>query len=239
MTTDNAVYDEQSKESISNQQREQEVLKQYLPLVKRSVLSLKSHCGLMLEIEDMEQIAMLALLDSIRRYPGEHDLGFLSFAKQRIRGAILDEMRRIDWRPRPVRQLAHNFNDQVRSLAKSLGRTPSDREISTHLGITNAEYRERLYAVQAKGLESLDEMLSNGSAFPEENCQISSFVQRKTLHTAIRKLNKRDQIILSLYYQHELNLKEIAATLGLTETRICQLHKAAIKQLNAIYKDWQ
>lgn len=229
---------EQKNDSGSNLQYEQMMLKQYLPLVKRIVLSLKSHCGPMLDLEDMEQIALLALLDSVRRYPGNHDLGFLSFAKQRIRGAILDEMRRIDWRPRPVRQQAHNLNDEIRSLTKKLGRTPTDKEIATKLGITDKQYRERLYASQAKTLESLDELLSNGTVFANENCKISAFVKRKTLNTAIRKLNKRDQLILSLYYQHELNLKEIAATLGLTETRICQLHKSAIQQLKVIYRDW-
>ena len=238
MLNNNAVY-EHEENTFDDKQYEQHMLKQYLPLVKRSVLSLKSHCGPMIELEDMEQIAMLALLDSIRRYPGDHDLGFLSFAKQRIRGAILDEMRRIDWRPRPVRQQAHEFNDKVRNLARQLGRTPNDREIAEHLKISSAELREMLYAVQAKSLESLDEMLSNGSSFPQEDCKISAYDKRKTLNTAIHKLNKRDQVILSLYYQHELNLKEIAATLGLTETRICQLHKAAVQQLKAIYKDWQ
>ena len=230
---------EQKQVSRSNSQYEQMVLKQYLPLVKRIVLSLKSHCGPMLELEDMEQIAMLALLDSVRRYPGEHDLGFASFAKQRIRGSILDEMRRIDWRPRPVRQQAHNLNDEVRSLTRKLGRVPTDKEVAAKLGVTDEEYRERLYASQAKALESLDELLSNGTVFPNDNCKITAFVKRKTLNTAIFKLSKRDQLILSLYYQHELNLKEIAATLGLTETRICQLHKAAVQQLKVIYQDWQ
>lgn len=218
---------------------EAEVMVQYLPLVKKSVSHLRTHCGVALAIEDMEQIGMMALLESARRYPGEYDNGFLSFAGQRIRGAILDELRRQDWRPRPVRQQAHELNDAVRKLIKELGREPTDLEVAKYLGLNKEQYRDRLFATQSESMKSLDELLSDGMNFKQKGCLIEQLTHKDTLFKAISQLNKREQVILSLYYQHELNLKEIAATLGLTETRICQLHKQTISHLQQIYQQWE
>ncbi|WP_299010284.1 RNA polymerase sigma factor FliA [uncultured Shewanella sp.] len=238
MNSGQLAYQEIFDESVSNRLSESQVMKQYLPLVKRSVTQLKSHCGPVLAIEDMEQIGMMALLESSRRYPGEFDNGFISFAGQRIRGAILDELRRQDWRPRPVRQQAHELNDAVRKLSRKLGREATDIEVANSMGLTQKDYRARLYASQAESMKSLDDMLGAGSHFADKTDAINQFAAKKTLFKAIAKLNKREQVILSLYYQHELNLKEIAGTLGLTETRICQLHKQAVKQLQTVYQQW-
>lgn len=239
MNTALSAYQEAAEEIALNRLTESQVMKQYLPLVKRSVSQLRSHCGIALAIEDMEQIGMMALLESARRYPGEYDNGFLSFAGQRIRGAILDELRRQDWRPRPVRQQAHELNDMVRKLTRSLKREPTDLEVAESMGLSQAEYRERLFASQSESMRSLDELIGDGGHFEDKSDMLEQFSTKETLFQAILKLNKREQIILSLYYQHELNLKEIAATLGLTETRICQLHKHAVKQLQQIYQEWE
>jgi len=238
MNSEQMAYQEVFEDEAHNRLNEHQVMTQYLPLVKRTVAQLRSHCGTVLAIEDMEQIGMMALLESSRRYPGEYDHGFLSYAGQRIRGAILDELRRLDWRPRPVRQKAHELNDMVRKLTRSLSRDPTDIEVANAMGLNQEQYRERLYASQSESMKSLDDMLTTGSHFTDTDNVIERFSAKKTLITAISKLNKREQLILSLYYQHELNLKEIAATLGLTETRICQLQKQAVKQLQAIYKQW-
>ncbi|MPY25260.1 RNA polymerase sigma factor FliA [Shewanella psychropiezotolerans] len=239
MNSAQLAYQETNEEKTVNRLSESQVMKQYLPLVKRSVSQLRSHCGAVLAVEDMEQIGMMALLESSRRYPGEFDNGFLSFAGQRIRGSILDELRRQDWRPRPVRQQAHELNDAVRKLTRMLGRDPTDIEVSDSMGISRDQYRERLYASQSESMKSLDDMLSAGSHFADKTNVIEQFSSKQTLKKAISKLSKREQVILSLYYQHELNLKEIAGTLGLTETRICQLHKQAVKHLKEIYQLWE
>ncbi|WP_299809733.1 RNA polymerase sigma factor FliA [uncultured Shewanella sp.] len=239
MNVAQSAYQEVSEDSTMNRQSESQVMVQYLPLVKRSVSQLRSHCGSVLAIEDMEQIGMMALLESARRYPGEYDNGFISFAGQRIRGAILDELRRQDWRPRPVRQQAHELNDTVRQLTRLLEREPSDKEVAEAMGLSELEYRERLFASQSESMRSLDELISEGGNFVDNNDMLEQFSAKECLFQAISKLNKREQLILSLYYQHELNLKEIAATLGLTETRICQLHKQAVKQLQNIYQQWE
>lgn len=231
MNTDGQLAYQQVCDEPLQRMSESQLMRQYLPLVKRVVSQLRSHCGAMLAIEDMEQIGMMALLESSRRYPGEYDNGFLSFAGQRIRGAILDELRRQDWRPRPVRQQAHELNDVVRRLSRHLGREPKDLEVAAEMGLSHEAYRERLYASQAESMKSLDEILSMGNDPVAGGNSVDQFILKKTLIKAMAKLNEREQLILSLYYQHELNLKEIAATLGLTETRICQLHKLAVAQL--------
>lgn len=238
MNATQLAYPADSEPTTTKRLSETQVMHQYLPLVKRSVSQLRSHCGTVMTSEDMEQIGLMALLESSRRYPGEYDNGFISYAGQRIRGAILDELRRQDWRPRPVRQQAHELNDRVRTLTKQLGRQPSDMEVADAMGLSQSQYRERLYASQSESMKSLDALLSNGDSFKDQNNVIEQFSSKQTLFSAIAKLNKREQVILSLYYQHELNLKEIAGTLGLTETRICQIHKQAVKQLQQIYQQW-
>ena len=238
MNSGQLAYQITGEEVQNSKPNESQLLKQYLPLVKRIVYQLKSHCGTTLSLEDMEQIGMMALLESSRRYPGGLDNGFISFVSQRIRGAILDELRRQDWRPRPVRQQAHELNDTVRKLTRELGREPTDKEVALALGVSAEEYRERLHASLSDSMKSLDELLGAGSHFVDENSELGEISAKETLFKAISKLNRRDQVILSLYYQHELNLREIAATLGLTETRICQLHKLAIKQIQQILQKW-
>lgn len=228
------AYQQTCDYPVEERQSEQQIIRQYLPLIKRIVSQMRSHCGVMLSLEDMEQIGMMALLESSRRYPGELDNGFISFAGQRIRGAILDELRRQDWRPRPVRQQAHELNDVVRRLSREMGREPSDLEVASALGLSAEDYRERLYSTQAESMKSLDELLLGGDQPVDRSNDVERLMLKQTLIKVISKLNEREQLILSLYYHHELNLKEIAMTLGLTETRICQLHKSAISQLKTI-----
>ncbi|ABN63418.1 MULTISPECIES: RNA polymerase sigma factor FliA [Shewanella] len=233
-TAGQLAYQQTCDYPVEERQSEQQIIRQYLPLIKRIVSQMRSHCGVMLSLEDMEQIGMMALLESSRRYPGELDNGFISFAGQRIRGAILDELRRQDWRPRPVRQQAHELNDVVRRLSREMGREPSDLEVASALGLSAEDYRERLYSTQAESMKSLDELLLGGEQPVDRSNDVERLMLKQTLIKVISKLNEREQLILSLYYHHELNLKEIAMALGLTETRICQLHKSAISQLKTI-----
>ncbi|MGI2136569.1 RNA polymerase sigma factor FliA [Shewanella baltica] len=233
-TAGQLAYQQTCDYPVEERQSEQQIIRQYLPLIKRIVSQMRSHCGVMLSLEDMEQIGMMALLESSRRYPGELDNGFISFAGQRIRGAILDELRRQDWRPRPVRQQAHELNDVVRRLSREMGREPSDLEVASALGLSAEDYRERLYSTQAESMKSLDELILGGEQPVDRSNDVERLMLKQTLIKVISKLNEREQLILSLYYHHELNLKEIAMALGLTETRICQLHKSAISQLKTI-----
>lgn len=206
---------------------EQKWLLQYLPLVKRIVNQLSLQANQVLDREDMEQIGLMGLLDSLRRY-GVPDEQFGRFAALRVRGAILDELRRQDWRPRQVRQHTHKVRDAIRQLARQLGRMPSDEEILNATGMNNAQYQAFLQADASEAIESLDELLLAGQEPLSAVGVEERVLKERLLAQALSQLTEREQLVLTLYYQHELSLKEIALVLELSDARVCQLSKQAI-----------
>lgn len=210
------------------------LIRKHLVLVKRVVSQLRSHTSTNCSLEDMQQIGLIGLLEAARRYENVEDPNFPAFAVCRIRGAILDELRRLDWRSRQTRQQAHELNDVTRDLMKKLRRQPTEAEIIEALGTDKEDYHQRLNASMASEMQSLDQLIEAGAdmSTPEHNDGISHEQMRRTLEVALAKLNKREQLLLTLFYQHDMNLHEIALVLNLTPPRICQLHKQALKQLN-------
>ncbi|WXL26031.1 FliA/WhiG family RNA polymerase sigma factor [Ectopseudomonas mendocina] len=208
---------------------EQKWMLQYLPLVKRIVSQLALQANAVLDREDMEQIGLMGLMECLRRY-GTPDEQFGRFAALRIRGAILDELRRQDWRPRQVRQQTHRIRDAIRELARKLGRVPQDEEILASTGLSEKQYQDFLQADACEAIESLDELLSSGQEhFAQGGSNVEERVLKERLLTqALSQLSEREQLVLSLYYQHELSLKEIALVLDLSDARVCQLSKQAI-----------
>ncbi|MDO2948371.1 lateral flagellar system RNA polymerase sigma factor LafS [Aeromonas simiae] len=218
-----------SYESPLRREGESEVLQRYLPLVKRVASHLRSQVSAGFDRDDMEQVGLMGLLEAWRRYGGELDEQFESYAFKRIRGAMLDELRRLDWRPRQLRQQVHAFNQQNRDLQAKLGRTPSERELAEAIGCPLEEVRQLAYAGQAEALHSLEEWLEEGGYMPASESDHGELAM--TMSKVLSSLESREQLLLSLYYQHELNMKEIALVLGLTESRVCQLHKQCVLQL--------
>lgn len=208
---------------------EQKHLRQYLPLVKRIVNQLSLQANQSFDKEDMEQIGLMGLLESLRRY-GTPDDQFAGFASMRVRGAILDELRRQDWRPRSVRQNTHKTRDAIRELARRLNRQPSDDEILKLTGMSERDYFEYLQADAGESLASLDEILAQGGEeFSDKGSQLEDrIIKQHTLAKALEQLDERERLILVLYYQQELSLKEIALVLDLTDARVCQLSKQAL-----------
>jgi len=208
---------------------EQAILTRYLPLVKRAASHLRSQVSACFDQEDMEQVGMMGLLEAWRRYGSEPDVQFESYAFKRIRGAMLDELRRLDWRPRQLRQQVHGHNQAQRELFNRLGRNPTEQELALALDCSIEDVRQLAYASQAEALQSLEEWLENGGRAPaSESADVDMAM---TLSKVLGSLDKREQLLLSLYYQQELNMKEIALVLGLTESRVCQLHKQCVLQL--------
>ncbi|AXA90374.1 FliA/WhiG family RNA polymerase sigma factor [Massilia sp. YMA4] len=215
---------------------EQKHLLAYAPLVKKIVRQLNSQVAGAIDREDMEQIGLMGLLEALRRY-GEPDAGFGSYASLRIRGAILDELRRQDWRPRAVRQQSHKLRDAVRALTRKLGREPSEQEAIAGLGITADEYMAYQLDENAEVLASFDDLLqeqgsemgAGHSPSPEEQLMV-----RRSLEQALNGLNEREQRVVQMYYEFELSYKEIAAVLDLTDARVCQLNKAALNKMKAV-----
>jgi RNA polymerase sigma factor FliA len=212
---------------------EQRHLVAYAPLVKRIARQLNSQVSGAMGREDMEQIGLIGLLEALRRY-GTPDTGFASYAGLRVRGAILDELRRQDWRPRAVRQESHKMRDAVRALTRKLGREPNDKEAAEALGLTQEEWRQFLLDDVAEELLSFDEILQEASERahsapgPEEQ-----FMVRRSLEQALNALSEREQRVIQMIYEFELSYKEIAAVLDLSDARVCQLNKSALAKMKA------
>jgi len=212
---------------------EQKHLVAYAPLVKRIARQLNSQVSGAMGREDMEQIGLMGLLEALRRY-GTPDTGFGSYASLRVRGAILDELRRQDWRPRAVRQDSHKMRDAVRALTRKLGREPNDKEAADALGLSQEEWRQFLLDDCAEELLSFDDMLqeaterAHSAPGPEEQ-----FMVRRSLEQALSALNEREQRVIQMIYEFELSYKEIAAVLDLSDARVCQLNKSALAKMKA------
>ncbi|MBS1190275.1 MAG: lafS [Rhodocyclaceae bacterium] len=214
-----------------NAAEEQRQLVAHAPLVKRIVRQLNAQVTATMSREDMEQIGLLGLLDALRRY-GPPDDKFPSYAALRVRGAILDELRRQDWRPRTVRQESHRLRDAVRELTRRLGHEPSEAEIMAALDLTVDDYQEFQLADSAEEFASFDELVTELTNLPSDRATPEAqFIARRTIEQAVGRLDEREQRVVQLYYEFELGLKEIAAVLGLTEARVCQINKGALRKM--------
>jgi RNA polymerase sigma factor for flagellar operon FliA len=212
---------------------EQRQLVAYAPLVKRIVRQLNAQVSGTVAREDMEQIGLMGLLEAMRRY-GQPDAGFASYAGLRVRGAILDELRRQDWRPRAVRQESHRLRDGLRALTRKLGREPGAEEAAAALGISQDEFHQHQLDDCAEELLSFDEVLqetserTHAAPGPEEQLMV-----RRSLEQALGALSEREQRVIQMIYEFDLSYKEIAAVLDLSDARVCQLNKSALAKMKA------
>lgn len=212
---------------------EQRHLLAYAPLVKRIVRQLNAQVSGPMSREDMEQIGLMGLLEALRRY-GQPDSGFGSYASLRVRGAILDELRRQDWRPRAVRQDSHRLRDELRALTRRLGREPSAQEAADALGISQEAFHQHQLDDCAGELLSFDEVVqeaaerAHNAPGPEEQLLV-----RRSLEQALGALSEREQRVVQMIYEFELSYKEIAAVLDLSDARVCQLNKSALAKMKA------
>lgn len=216
-------------------QEEALYVRQYLPLVNKILRQTAHHASTAIDYQDLQQIALLGLLTALRRY-GPPDDAFAGYAKYRIRGAILDELRQADWRPRAVRQQTHQLAQQIQALAKQLGREPQFADIEQALHIDAQDYQDYLHNESAASLESLDAVLEleGGRQLGSDRDNPERFYARQQcLKQALDRLDAREQLILTLYYQHDMNLKEIALVLEVSEARVCQLNKRLNEKLVA------
>ncbi|WP_110599404.1 RNA polymerase sigma factor FliA [Salinicola lusitanus] len=216
------------------------VIEQYLPMVRRHALSLQVRLPASVELDDLIQAGMLGLLDAMGRYDNAHGASFSTYANQRIRGAMIDELRSRDWMPRSVRRSARALDQAVRRLEQQLGRAPEEREIAREMGISRDEYHQLLTDANNGFLLAYDESDSeNGVTAVSEGGPPSPLEalldadNRANVMAAIDALPEREKLLLGLYYQEELNLKEIGAVLGVSESRVCQLHSQAVARLRS------
>ncbi|GAA5110448.1 RNA polymerase sigma factor FliA [Alloalcanivorax gelatiniphagus] len=214
------------------------LLEQHLPAVRRQALALQVKLPSGIELDDLIQAGTLGLLDALRRFDANAGASFATFASQRIRGAMIDELRTRDWLPRSVRRNARALDQCVHRLEQRLGRPAEEREIAAEMGMDLAEYQQLLTDTNNGYLLPYEEMVeergepeAGSGAPPNPFAALMEGERREQLTAAINTLPQREKLLLALYYQEELNLKEIGAVLGVTESRVCQLHSQAISRL--------
>lgn len=222
------------------------LIKQHLPLVKKVVLHMAGFLGSDISRDDLLQAGMIGLLEAAGRYQPDKKVPFEQFAKIRIRGSVIDELRQWDWRSRTDREHGQKIRDCIQELHNRLGRTPSEKEIAQKLGVSIERYHRMLQGSNASNLLSLDALMQGeaDSSVIEVNDDDSVEIvavdgkRSKALVKALKELPEREQQLLNLYYVHELNMKEVGEALELTEARICQLHRQALLRLRSLLEEW-
>ena len=224
------------------------LLKQYSPLVRRLAHQMIAKLPANVELDDLIQVGMIGLNDALGRFDANQGVQFETFATQRIRGAMLDELRGNDYLSRGTRKHQRSIESAVSRLEQQLGRAPQESEIAKEMGISLTEYQELLGKVRGTQLfyledlsgddgdDFLDRHIADEGANPLD--MLEDHRMRQALVDAIGKLPEREQLVMSMYYEHDMNLKEIAVVLGVTESRICQLHSQSIARLRSKLRQW-
>ncbi len=221
------------------------LIKQYQPLVRKLAHYMMAKLPPSVEVDDLIQVGLIGLADALSRYEASQGVQFETFATQRIRGAMLDELRGNDWMSRGSRKSQKEIETTMRRLEHRLGRSPIESEIATEMGLSLADYQSLLGKVRGTQLVYLEDMahsnedddnfldrhVADSDADPMN--MLRDHRLRESLVAAIKGLPDREQYIMSMYYEQDMNLKEIAAVLDITESRVCQLHSQSIARLRA------
>jgi RNA polymerase sigma factor for flagellar operon FliA len=224
-------------------------LKQYTPLVRRLAHQMIARLPANVEIDDLIQVGMIGLHDALGRFDAAQGVQFETFATQRIRGAMLDELRSGDWMSRGDRKQQRQIENAVHKLEQQYGRAPAESEIAKEMGLSLADYQEALTRVRGTQLVHLEGMSGDddsddfldrhvADAASDPLAMLNDQRMRQALVDAIKLLPEREQYVMSMYYEHDMNLKEIAAVLKVTESRVCQLHSQSIARLRAKLRAW-
>jgi RNA polymerase sigma factor for flagellar operon FliA len=220
----------------------------YAPLVKYVAGRLGSGLPAHVDEGDLVSYGLLGLMGAIERYEPERDVKFETFAIARIRGAIIDELRAMDWVPRSVRSRAREIERAIAEIEAKQGTAPTDEQIAKKVGITVEELEESLSEIARSSIAALDELwtVSGGDGdqialidtiedtdAPDPQRQLSQTEMREAIADAIARLPEREKLVVTLYYYEELTLREIGEVLGVTESRVSQLHTKAVLRLKA------
>jgi RNA polymerase sigma factor for flagellar operon FliA len=207
----------------------------HVGLVKRTALHLKARIPQVMDVDELIQVGMIGLIEASQSFDATRGVDFEIFARTRIRGAILDEVRRISVLPRSAISHIRETNEATQELATELGRAPTQSELADFMGKDAAEYqKERSHAHQMLMVDSEaaeDEMLKAPQAGYEPEQEVGDAMMMDSLSQAIEQLPERDQIVMALYYTEDMNLKEIGAVLDISESRVSQLLSANVKKL--------
>jgi len=224
----------------------EECLKEYAPLVKRIAHHMMLKLPGSVEVDDLIQSGMMGLLDAASRYDELRGAQFETYAAQRIRGAMLDELRGADWLPRSLRRDMRRIEAAISRLQQKLGRAPSETEIAKELDVTLPEYQQMLQDGRGAQLLYYEDFHGDGDEDFFERFEFSSdsnpleLLQdgrfRQALVQAIERLPERERQLMGMHYEQDMNLREIGEVMGVSESRVCQLHSQAVGRLRASMK---
>tara|TARA_Y100001947_G_scaffold100340_1_gene85786 strand:+ start:35 stop:796 length:762 start_codon:yes stop_codon:yes gene_type:complete len=234
---------------ITTENRE-EVIIQYSPMIKyvanRIAMRLPPH----IEVDDLISVGVLGLMDAITKYDSSRGAKFKTYAEFRVRGAILDELRSMDWVPRSIRQKASQVDKVVQGLQAKLRRTPEDEEVAQEMGLSLDQFHETLNETKSIPIFSLEDLgiakesgdqqslldCLAGKADADPQTQVRLVELKEIIAKAIDALPEKERLMVSLYYYEELTMKEIGAVLDITESRVSQIHSKAVYRLRTKLK---
>lgn len=224
-----------------------QLVERHAPLVKRIAHHLMARLPASVLVDDLIQSGMIGLLEAARNFDGSKGASFETFAGIRIRGAMLDEIRRGDWTPRSVHKNSRAISDAIAQVERETGADARDADIAQKLNVSLADYHQMLNEVSAGKLVGIEDLgisedvitteQNRGSDTPLEDLMQGAF--QKALAHAITTLPEREAIVLSLYYDEELNLREIGEVLDVSESRVSQIHSQAMLKLKVRMQSWQ
>jgi RNA polymerase sigma factor for flagellar operon FliA len=224
-----------------------EIVEQHTALVRRIAYHLVTRLPATVQADDLIQSGMIGLLEASRNYRPTHGASFETYAGIRIRGAMLDEIRRQDWAPRSLFRKMRQVSEAMREIENSEARDARDSEVAERLGMSLTEYHRilkdasghKVFSTEElnSGLDSVSSGMFGNISGPLDSLEGDEF--RRSLSRAVGSLPEREKMVMSLYYDHELNLREIGELLGVTESRVCQIHGQAVLRLQARLRDWR
>jgi RNA polymerase sigma factor FliA len=232
----------QFKKDPSRKELRNALIEHYLPLVKYNGERIWSRLPDGVELDDLISAGVFGLMDAINAFDMGRGVKFETYCVPRIRGAMLDELRSMDWVPRLVRSKASKLNEGLKTLEAALGRTPNENELATHMGMTVAEMEKMIADANAVGLISLNKKWYETDSYKDvreidiledkKGEDPTRRIQKSDLMRLVTKgLNRNERLIIILYYYEEMTMKEIGATLDLSESRVSQMHSAIVQRL--------
>jgi len=215
---------------------------QYAPLVKRIAYHLMAKLPASVQVDDLVQNGMIGLLDALGRFEEGMGAQFETYAVQRIRGSMLDGLRENDWLPRGLRKEMRRVETAILKLEHENGRQPSEGELASALDMTLSDYQRLLLDARGHQLVYLEDLSGEDDDYLDHHASgvsldplaiLEESNMRAALIGAIANLPEREKMMMALYYEQDLNLREIGAVMGVTESRVCQLHSQAVARLRA------
>ena len=227
--------------NAAGQINKDQLVQRFAPLVKRIAYHLMARLPSSVQVDDLVQNGMMGLLDAISRFEAGMGAQFETYAAQRIRGAMLDGLRENDWLPRSLRRDFRRIEEAIAQLEQAHGRAPAEKELANALGMSLGDYQKMLQDARGHQLISFEDMIEDGdedylerhlvddAGDPARIFEDASL--RQLLVQAIEALPEREKLMMALYYEQDLNLREIGEVMGVTESRVCQLHSQAVARL--------